>query len=98
MKFRLEKNWSDKYQSFQIDTINLGLNIQAPIIMSHADVIKDSEKYDQCSLSQNILKFVLLVFNIFAYTLLFFITTALVCQCQNGNQLLKVYMKKLNKF
>lgn len=46
MKVRLEKNWSDKYQSFQIDTINLGLNIQTPIIMSHADVIKDSEKYD----------------------------------------------------
>ncbi|XP_008187402.1 tektin-4 [Acyrthosiphon pisum] len=43
VKVRLEKNWSDKYQSFQIDTINLGLNIQTPIIMSHADVIKDSE-------------------------------------------------------
>ncbi|XP_060854782.1 tektin-4-like [Rhopalosiphum padi] len=43
VKFRLEKNWSDKHQSFQIDTINLGLNIQAPIVMSHADVIKDSE-------------------------------------------------------
>lgn len=47
MKVRLEKNWSDKYQSFQIDTINLGLNIQTPIIMSHVDVIKDSEKYDR---------------------------------------------------
>lgn len=46
MKVRLEKNWSDKYQSFQIDTINLGLSIQTPIIMSHTDVIKDSEKYD----------------------------------------------------
>ncbi|XP_025202603.1 tektin-4 [Melanaphis sacchari] len=43
MKIRLEKNWSDKYQSFKIDTINLGLNIQAPIIMSHTNVIKDSE-------------------------------------------------------
>ncbi|KAL4132151.1 hypothetical protein QTP88_009358 [Uroleucon formosanum] len=43
VKVRLEKNWSDKYQSFQIDTINLGLNIQTPIIMSHVDVIKDSE-------------------------------------------------------
>jgi len=47
VKVRLEKNWSDKYQSFEIDTINLGLNIQTPIIMSHADVIKDSEKYDR---------------------------------------------------
>jgi len=46
VKFRLEKNWSDKHQSFQIDTINLGLNIQVPIVMSHADVIKDSERYD----------------------------------------------------
>ncbi|XP_027850546.1 tektin-4 isoform X1 [Aphis gossypii] len=42
-KVQLEKNWSDKHQSFQIDTINLGLNIQAPTIMSHTDVIKDSE-------------------------------------------------------
>lgn len=46
VKVQLEKNWSDKHQSFQIDTINLGLNIQAPTIMSHTDVIKDSEKYD----------------------------------------------------
>lgn len=47
VKAQLEKNWSDKHQSFQIDTINLGLNIQAPTIMSHTDVIKDSEKYDR---------------------------------------------------
>lgn len=46
VKVQLENNWSDKHQSFQIDTINLGLNIQAPTIMSHTDVIKDSEKYD----------------------------------------------------
>jgi len=53
VKVRLEKNWSDKYQSFQIDTINLGLNIQTPIIMSHADVIKDSEKYDRLIVTDN---------------------------------------------
>jgi len=52
LKVQLEKNWSDKHQSFQIDTINLGLNIQAPTIMSHTDVIKDSEKYDCYLLAQ----------------------------------------------
>lgn len=44
LKYRLEENWSNKNQSMKIDTINLGLNIQSPIIMSHTDVIEDSEK------------------------------------------------------
>lgn len=45
LKYQLEKNWSNKNQSLKIDTVNLSLNIQSPIIMSHADVIEDSEKY-----------------------------------------------------
>lgn len=43
-KYKLEENWSDKKQSFQIDSINLGLNIQSPIIMSHKDVVNDADK------------------------------------------------------
>lgn len=46
MKYQLEENWSNKNQSFKIDAINLGLNIQSPYIMSHDDVhVKLSEKY-----------------------------------------------------
>ncbi|XP_025424152.1 tektin-4-like isoform X2 [Sipha flava] len=43
IKYRLEENWSNKNQSMKIDTMNLSLNIQSPIIMSHTNVIEDSE-------------------------------------------------------
>lgn len=44
IKYQLEENWSNKDQSYKIDSINLGLNILSPLIMSHDDVVKDSEK------------------------------------------------------
>lgn len=45
VKYKLEENWSDKSQSYKIDTINLGLNILSTDIMSHEDVVTVSEKY-----------------------------------------------------
>lgn len=45
VKYKLEENWSDKNQSFKIDAINLELNIQSHSIMTHDNVIEDSEKY-----------------------------------------------------
>lgn len=45
MKYRLEESWSNKDQSFKIDVINLGLNIQSPIIMPDIEAVKNLEKY-----------------------------------------------------
>lgn len=47
VKYKLEENWSNKNQSFKIDAINLELNIQSHNIMTHDDVIQDSEKYNR---------------------------------------------------
>lgn len=47
IKYHLEENWSDKNRSFEIDVVNLGLNIQSPLIMSHGDVVDDLERYDR---------------------------------------------------
>lgn len=46
VKYELEENWSNKNQSFKIDSINLCLNIQSPLIMSHKNVVNTSEMYE----------------------------------------------------
>ncbi|XP_050542028.1 tektin-4 isoform X2 [Daktulosphaira vitifoliae] len=43
IKQQLEENWSNKNHSFEIDAKNLGLNIHSADIMTHKNVMKDSE-------------------------------------------------------